>query len=84
MDQIERAIAVASESPVERHFMVELTFQSTGRHARVFVPVDMTEQENLDLVGWLGSSLQAWLAAKRAEVAKGLVVATQMPDARLV
>ncbi len=67
MDPIEKAIAAAGEAPAEAHRKVTVTIASTGRHIVLSFPLDMTDSEALEFVGWVGSSLRQALSDERAK-----------------
>lgn len=81
MDQIDQAVKAASEAPAEAHRQVTVTIATTGRHVVVSFPVDMTDGEALEFVGWIGSGLRQALAEERAQHAgPRLVVARSLPQ----
>lgn len=65
VDPVGAAVAAAEEK-VETHNQINLTISSTGRHVLLSHPVDMTDGELLELVGFLGSTLREALARDRA------------------
>lgn len=67
MDQLDQAIKAASEPTAEAHRQVTVTISTTGRHVVVSFPVDLTDSEALEFVGWVGSGLRQALAEERAQ-----------------
>lgn len=65
-DPIEAAIAV-TEAPVVQVATVQVTISSTGRPFAMQIPVDMTDGEMAEVVGWMCSTVLASLRAERAK-----------------
>lgn len=74
-DQIDQAIAAADRPAPLELVEVPILIASTGRPAVVGIPIDVTEAEVLELVGWIASSLRKHLAANarsRIEIARSI------------
>lgn len=64
-DPIAQAIA-ATEAPAAIQMQQHtLTINSTGRPFQMVFPVDMTDSELLEVIGWMGSDLRLYLQARR-------------------
>lgn len=86
MDQVGAAVKAVEEreaeaQSVEEHAQVNLTITSTGRHVVFSYPVDLTDGELLEWIGFLGNNLRQALIAQRAAAAgPQLVVARALPQ----
>jgi hypothetical protein len=79
MDQIDAVAAAAAEPTAEEHRQVTVKIATTGRHVVISFPVDMTDSEALEFIGWLGSDLRQALAQERAtRVGRGLIVPARL------
>ncbi len=78
-DQLDAAIT-AAEAPPEVRTRVNVTIGTTGRIVSIDVPVDLTDGEIAEFMGWVGTAL---LNAARNERAKGpasrIIVAGRLP-----
>lgn len=85
-DLIDRAIETSEAAPdqgstqpnLEGYAQASLKLVTTGRAIYLLVPIDLTEGETLDLMGWEGAMLQKFLAGERMKRG-GLVLATTIP-----
>lgn len=66
--------AIKASEPVEKHAQLNVTISSTGRHVGISFPVDMTDGELLEFVGWCGTNLRLSLAQERAKTPMGRLV----------
>ena len=65
-DQLDAALAAAAEPPPVRLGQVDVTL-SSGRAARLIVPVDLSDTEILDLLAALSNQMRQAALAARSE-----------------
>lgn len=63
-DAIDEAIATTEESPPATGISVQLTL-SSGRQAGLVLPIEMSGQDAIDIIGYLTVTLPQELAARR-------------------
>lgn len=73
MDPTDEAIA-SSAQPTEQLTQLTVTIASTGRHVVIAFPLDMTDGELLEVIGWAATNLRAALAQERAKGAGGRII----------
>jgi hypothetical protein len=71
--KIDQAIAVAEKTQVPME-QVNVTIATTGRPVQITFPVDMTDSELLEFVGWCGQNLRVHLFQRRQSPAVGRLV----------
>jgi len=72
-DALDEAIEGAAKRPVEME-QVTVTIATTGRPVVIAFPSDMTDQELLEFMGWMGQGLRLKLLANRQRTAGGRIV----------
>lgn len=75
MDPVDEAIAAAAAQP--RTFQMQqhsVTIASTGRPFVMAVPVDVTEAELLEIVGWVGRDLRLALQQRQRTTRPRIVI----------
>lgn len=79
-DPIDKAIAAEAAKPPEmaQH---QAIIASTGRPVVLLLPMDATDGEILEVVGWIGNIVLGWYRQERAKTAVGrIVVAKALPQ----
>jgi hypothetical protein len=71
-DPIDAAIAATANSVTLME--IPVTIASTGRPFKITVPVDMTDGELAEVMGWMGSGLLNHFRAERAKTAGGRII----------
>jgi hypothetical protein len=78
-DKIDAAIEAAAAEPPEAHSQTTVRISSTGRHVVMSFPTDMTDQELLEFIGWLGASFRLGLIGERAKKESRIVPVRVVP-----
>lgn len=73
-DPIAAAIAATDQpAPVEM-LTIPVTIASSGRPFQVSIPIDMTDGELAEVMGWMGSAILNHLRAERLKTAGGRII----------
>jgi hypothetical protein len=72
-DPIDKAVE-AVDQPVQRMEQTTVTISSTGRQVVLALPVDMTEAELFEFVGWASTNLRVALGQRRQGAGSRLIV----------
>lgn len=73
-DPIQAAIDASATPAVEEHEQVTITIASTGRHVGLSFPIDMTDAELFEFVGWASTNWRNVLLARKQQLAGGRIV----------
>lgn len=73
-DPLDAAIAAATASKVEQRTKVNVVIASTRRTFALDVPMDATDGEIAEFMGWCGSQLLATARDHRAKTANGRIL----------
>ncbi len=80
-DSLDAAVAAAAAKPAEVRTRVNVTIGTTGRIVSIEVPVDLTDGEIAEFMGWLGTTLLNAARNERAKTANGrIIVAGRLPS----
>jgi hypothetical protein len=67
-DQLDAAIAATEgQKAVVQMEQINVTIASTGRPFAIGIPMDMTEPELLEVIGWMSTNLRIHLGQRRAK-----------------
>lgn len=76
--KLDSAIAAAEAAPIAME-QVTVTISTTKRPFVVAFPPDLTDQELLEVIGWMGQGLRLKLLANRQTAAGGRIVLPGRP-----
>lgn len=73
-DKLGAAIAAAEKPPEQELRIWSATIASTGRNASILLPVDATDGEIAEFVGWVLGPVMATYRAERAQPRSGILI----------
>lgn len=77
-DKIDKAIN--GQQDMENRMRVPVTISSTGRIALIDVPADLSDQELLEITGWIAVNLAQHMWATRAKPSPIQIVRGVLPS----